>query len=233
MQIYKKINPIRVISFDLDDTLYNNHPIINAAVKAQLDYLNELTLWQQQPTNFWMQCRDTVANLQPEIVDDVTAWRQQTLRFALQKIGYSPQDVEHHAVNAYQAFADARSQIVVDEQVLSLLNQLKQQYKVVAITNGNVDVERFNLKGMFDLVLMAGRDGKAKPHADLFNQAAQHFDVPLNSILHVGDSLDTDVQGANNSGCMSVWLDNQAISYQYKGLAHIAITDVLALKVIV
>lgn len=233
MQIYKKINPIRIVSFDLDDTLYNNHPIIKTAIQAQLNYLNELTIWQQQPANFWSHCRDAVASQHPEIIDDVTAWRQHTLRFALQKIGYSAQDVEHHATQAYQAFAEARSQIIVNEPVLSLLNRLKQQYKVIAITNGNVDVERFNLKGIFDLVLMAGRDGKAKPHADLFNHAAQYFDVPLNSILHVGDSLDTDVQGANNAGCMSVWLDNQAIGYQYKGLAHITITDVLALKMIV
>lgn len=38
----RAISPIQVLSFDLDDTLYNNHPIIKAAVQAQIDYLNAL-----------------------------------------------------------------------------------------------------------------------------------------------------------------------------------------------
>ena len=44
----RAISPFTVLSFDLDDTLYNNHPILTAAVQAQINYLNALPNWQAQ-----------------------------------------------------------------------------------------------------------------------------------------------------------------------------------------
>lgn len=83
---------------------------------------------------------------------------------------------------------------------------------------------------MFELVLQAGPHGKAKPHSALFDSAAKKLEVPHKEILHIGDSLDTDVQGANNAGCQSVWLNNQATQYRYQGLADIEISNIMALN---
>lgn len=232
MQIFKKLTEIKAISFDLDDTLYDNRPIIIAAVKAQNDYLKQLTRWPTT-TDFWHNCREQVAKQFPQLIDDVTSWRQHALYFGLVQAGYTQNEAKHHAQLAYKAFADARSNIIVSDNVLALLKALKTRFKIIAITNGNVDVEQFNLKGYFDLVLMAGRDGKAKPNSELFKLAAQHFNLNLENILHVGDSLDTDVQGANNAGCMSAWLENQFTPYNYKGLAHITIQDINELQQLV
>ena len=44
----RAIAPVSVLSFDLDDTLYDNRPIIKAAVQAQTDYLNTLPGYQHQ-----------------------------------------------------------------------------------------------------------------------------------------------------------------------------------------
>ncbi|MBB1507103.1 MAG: HAD superfamily hydrolase (TIGR01549 family) [Pseudoalteromonas rhizosphaerae] len=226
----RAISPFTVLSFDLDDTLYNNHPIITAAVQAQINYLNALPNWQAQGKDYWQQCREQALLDNPELVDNVTQWRKSTLRTALAKLGYQNAELEHHANNAYQAFADARSQIVVDDKVLDLLSQLSKRYRLIAITNGNVEIERFNLNGVFELVLQAGIHGKAKPHTTMFEQAAAALGVPTQHILHVGDSLDTDVQGAHNAGCQSLWLNDQPAKYAYKGLADIEITDIQALK---
>lgn len=229
VQIFKKLNEIKAISFDLDDTLYDNRPIIIAAVQAQNDYLKQLDLWPKT-AEFWHDCRNQVIVEQPHLIDNVTMWRQCALYFGLKQIGYCDADAKHHANMAYQAFAEARSNIIVADEVLLLLKALRTRFKIIAITNGNVDVDQFNLKGHFDLVLMAGRDGKAKPHPELFDLAARHFDLSLGHILHVGDSLDTDVQGANIAGCMSAWLENQFTPYRYKGLAHLTIKEISELQ---
>ena len=225
----RAISPFSVLSFDLDDTLYDNRPIITAAVQAQIDYLNALPGYKKQGPQFWQQCRELAALQQPELIDDVTQWRKHTLRLVLSELGFKDDDIEHHANKAYQAFADERSNITVSEDVLILLDKLSQHYKLIAITNGNVEVDRFNLKGKFELVLQAGFHGKAKPHTTLFDQAATHLRIKNSDILHIGDSLDSDVQGANNAGCQSVWLNNQAQTYAYKGLADIEITNIHAL----
>ncbi|MGO2010471.1 MAG: HAD-IA family hydrolase [Pseudoalteromonas sp.] len=226
----RAISPFSVLSFDLDDTLYNNHPIIKAAVQAQMDYLNTLPKWQAQGKQYWQQCREQAVKQQPGLVDDVTLWRKATLRVGLGKMGLTANEVEHHATVAYQAFADARSQITVSDEVLSLLTKLAKQYRLIAITNGNVEIDKFNLRGIFELVLQAGINGKAKPHTAMFEQASKQLNVAPQNILHIGDSLDTDVQGAHNAGCQSVWLNNQQANYAYRGLADVEITDIQALQ---
>lgn len=226
----RAISPFSVLSFDLDDTLYNNRPIIKAAVQAQFDYLNSLTQWQAQGRHYWQQCRDQAAQSNPALIDNVTLWRKHTLMLGLSKIGYQDAELEYHVNNAYKAFTDARSNIVVSDQVLELLSQLAKQYRLIAITNGNADVEQFNLKGVFELVLQAGMHGKAKPHPTMFEQACAYLNVAPQQILHIGDSLDSDVHGAHNAGCQSVWLNDQHINYAYKGLPDIEIANVFALK---
>lgn len=217
------------MSFDLDDTLYSNHPIIKAAVKAQQNYLNALPDYQEQGPKYWQLCRELAVIQNPDLADDVTKWRKHTLRLALSKLGFTADEVEHHANAAYNAFADARSNIIVSDDVLNLLDNLAKHFTLVAITNGNVEIERFNLHNKFSLVLQAGMHGKAKPHSTLFDKAAEHLNVAKSEILHIGDSLDTDVQGANNAGCQSVWLNDQGANYAYKGLADIEIANIHAL----
>lgn len=225
----RAIHTPKVLSFDLDDTLYNNHPIIKSALDAQQQYLNTLPAWREQPKDFWLTCRSQVIKAQPELVHDVTALRQHALRHAMKQI----KEDEQHADLAYQAFADARSKVNVSESVLTLLARLSKHFKLIAITNGNVEVSRFNLKDQFEFVLLAGPDGRAKPYPDLFNLAAKKLNIESKDIMHIGDSLDTDVQGANCAGCQSVWLNNQGIEYRYKGLADMEITDIHELKTLV
>ncbi|MFL3651232.1 MAG: HAD-IA family hydrolase [Pseudoalteromonas sp.] len=225
----RALRPFSVMSFDLDDTLYNNHPIIKAAVKAQQDYLSALPSYLEQGPKYWQQCRNEAVLQSPDLADNVTKWRQHTLRLALSKLNLNADDIEHHANAAYNAFADARSKIVVSDDVLKLLDNLAEHFTLIAITNGNVEIEHFNLHNKFSLVLQAGMHGKAKPHKTLFDKAATHFDIPKSEILHIGDSLDTDVQGANNAGCQSVWLNDQGATYAYKGLADVEIANIHAL----
>lgn len=224
----KAISPIKVISFDLDDTLYDNRPIIKNAIQAQQTYLSNITEWAEQPGDFWRTCRNEYAQQNPEIINDVTLWRQKALLWGLQTLKVN--NASYHAEQAYNAFAQARSNIEVSVEVLDLLAALRKKYKVIAITNGNVDVSKFNLKNSFDLVLQAGPDGKAKPESDMFERACKVLKVSASDILHVGDSLDSDVQGANLAGCPSVWLTNTFTTYRYKGLANIEIDHILELS---
>ncbi|MBH0073082.1 HAD-IA family hydrolase [Pseudoalteromonas sp. NZS127] len=226
----RAIAPVSVLSFDLDDTLYDNRPIIKAAVQAQTDYLNTLPGYQHKGLQQWLHCRDCALQQQPKLIEDITQWRLQTLGLLLAKQGFNADDAKHFASAAYKVFAQVRSNITVTDDVLNLLDKLATRFTLIAITNGNADVSQFNLNNKFNLVLQAGLHGKAKPHNNLFDQAATHLQVPHKAILHIGDSLDSDVQGANNAGCQSVWLNNQAANYTYKGLADIEITNINALS---
>ena len=73
----RALSPVTVLSFDLDDTLYNNHPIIKSALQAQADYLAKLPEWPTNDTQYWLYCRDKALALDPSLIDDVTRWRSE------------------------------------------------------------------------------------------------------------------------------------------------------------
>ncbi len=230
MKFNRGLHTIKAISFDLDDTLYDNRPIIKAAVEAQMAYLASLPLWPKESETYWHACRSEALTLEPGLDSDMTRWRLTALRLGLEKAGYDPQQALHHSQQAFAAFVDKRSQIQVSDEILAMLSRLAERYPLIAITNGNVEVDRFNLKNRFQFVLQAGPDGLAKPHPDMFIEAVRRLQIEPRHLLHVGDSLDSDIRGANDAGCMSLWLRGDVANSRYKGLPHAEIDDILELR---
>ncbi|CCQ11382.1 2-haloalkanoic acid dehalogenase [Pseudoalteromonas luteoviolacea B = ATCC 29581] len=230
MRFNRAIGTIKAISFDLDDTLYDNRPIIKAAVNAMLNHVKQFPQWVAAGEHFWRDCRRAALEQDETLEGDVTRWRQVALHYAFRELGFNEHDIKTHANAAYQAFAEARSKIEVSDEVLQLLSQLRQKYSLIAITNGNVEVDEFNLKDCFDFVLLAGKDGSAKPNPDLYLSACQRLAIAPDQLLHIGDSLDTDVLGALVAGCRSGWLINNFTQYQSKSLPDFEFNDIRALS---
>ncbi|MBF0750858.1 MULTISPECIES: HAD-IA family hydrolase [unclassified Pasteurella] len=205
MKFYRNLQPFKVISFDLDDTLYDNHDVIRTAVSRFVQFTQDLT---QCPTfeTEWLDWKERIAQENPLLSEDVTAWRKEALHQFLKAQGKSAVEIDRTLVRSMNEFLHWRHQIDVPQDSLNVLNQLKTGYKLGAITNGNVDPLRIGLS-QFDLILRGGEHGKAKPHKDLFQQTARYFNVLPQEILHVGDNLTTDVQGAIQAGCQAVWIN--------------------------
>jgi 2-haloalkanoic acid dehalogenase type II len=48
-----------------------------------------------------------------------------------------------------------------------------------------------------------------KPRSEMFNEALRRYKLDKSEVLHVGDSLTSDVQGAQNFGIKAVWLNRK------------------------
>ncbi|OOF59532.1 HAD-IA family hydrolase [Rodentibacter myodis] len=205
MKFYRNLQPFKVISFDLDDTLYDNREVIRTAVAKFLQYVQDLT---QCPTleKEWLEQKEKIALENPLLSEDVTEWRKETLRQLLIKKGKNSAEIDRTLPLAMQEFLYWRHQIHLPQETSVVLNALKKDYKLSVITNGNVDPSLIGLPP-FDLILRGGEHGRAKPHEDLFHQTADYFNVTPQEILHVGDNLTTDVQGAIQAGCQAVWIN--------------------------
>ncbi|MCV5942411.1 5-amino-6-(5-phospho-D-ribitylamino)uracil phosphatase YigB, partial [Escherichia coli] len=82
---------------------------------------------------------------QPELKSDVTLWRLVQLQQAFSQVGYD-EDAAHAAAKAAVDVAlDWRSRFEVPQQSLDVLEELAQHFPLVAITNGNVDLDRIGL----------------------------------------------------------------------------------------
>jgi len=208
MKFYRPLKPFKAISFDLDDTLYDNHPIIKKAEADFITYLNtsypelsELTAHQ------WGLYKKHLANEFPALVEDVSLWRIEILKRIMTIYGISEYKAVEYAPTAFAEFLRLRSDFSVPTASLTLLEKLAEHYPVIAITNGNVDEKQIGLDDKFEFILKAGGGFKAKPQHDLFTEAANRLDIEVSDILHIGDHLISDVFGAQNNGAQAVWLN--------------------------
>ncbi|MCG3722309.1 5-amino-6-(5-phospho-D-ribitylamino)uracil phosphatase YigB [Vibrio cincinnatiensis] len=209
MHFYRQLQPIQAMTFDLDDTLYDNHPVIR-----HLEQQIAQWLYQHHPVTatqsmaWWNQLKWQLASEDPWLNHDVTLWRFEQIRQGLHRLGYSPSQAKQAAEEAIEEVLRLRNLVTVPTLTHQVLRSLAQKRPLVAITNGNVDVEKIGLSDYFQRVLKAGPDGRAKPYPDLFCKARQFLQLPASAILHVGDHLVTDVQGAKENGFQACWYND-------------------------
>lgn len=93
------------------------------------------------------------------------------------------------------------------------LDKLRNQFTLVVITNGPefsqvVKVDRVKLREKVDHVIIGGQEPEQKPAVSIFDKALALAGCEKHEVIHVGDSLEADIQGANNAGVDSVWISH-------------------------
>lgn len=219
MRFYRRLAPFKAISFDLDDTLYDNHPVIRKAERALQDYLKQ-TIPQSRDLGrpFWLQQRAICLKLQPDLKNDVTALRLATLQQGMVALGYSPQDASDKAHAAVDYFLSHRNQVSIADSVLQLLAKLSAQYPLVAISNGNVGIDKIGIDDYFSHRFFAGNGNLQKPHPDMFEQTCNSLAIKPAELLHIGDCTHADIFGAMRAGCQTIWIDNANFAIKKKPL---------------
>lgn len=95
-----------------------------------------------------------------------------------------------------------------------MLALLRERFRIALITNGPSDLQRrkvahFDLAARVDWILVSGELGIEKPDRAIFQHALDLAGVAADRAAHVGDSLDSDVAGANRAGLLSVWVETR------------------------
>ena len=79
------------------------------------------------------------------------------------------------------------------------------------LSNGNTYPERCGLEDYFDFVVFAQDVKVEKPDPKIFEITAQQAGCEFSQLMHVGDSLENDVAGAQNVGAPAVWLNRDGV----------------------
>jgi len=207
MRFYRPVGLISAITFDLDDTLYDNRPVILRTEQESLLFVQQYhpSLNALENTDL-KRIRQSLLLAEPEIYHDVTEWRRRAVERAMLDAGLTVDEAAEGAQAAMQHFAKWRSRVDVPQETHETLAKLAEKWPLVAITNGNAQPALFGLADSFEFVLRAGPDGRAKPFNDMYHLAAERLNIPLGEILHVGDDLTTDVAGAIRCGMQACWI---------------------------
>jgi putative hydrolase of the HAD superfamily len=199
------VQSIRAITLDLDDTLWEIGPVISRA---------ETELWQWLTTNYpripqrvsphdMLQLRLEIANEYPDKSHDFRFLRRRTLARIAVDSGYGEEIVEA----AFEVFDIARNRIEFFPDVLPALEVLSKNFRLVAVTNGNANLTKIGIRHLFHDVVTAVDTGFAKPAEPIFAEAVRRAGVSRDSILHVGDHPENDVDGAKSAGLWSAWMN--------------------------
>jgi len=235
MHFYRSFNPIKALTFDLDDTLYDNTPFMAKAEAALMDVLQQYEPLQHIQLSDFNRVKQHVLIDEPDIYHDVLIWRAAAIRRFLMLNGITDNHkLEQITDLAMDEFVVWRNKITVPSESLNTLNALAQKFPLAVITNGNADIAKIGLEQYFQFSLRGGADGLSKPYHDMFTLASDRLNIPLNHILHVGDNLYADVQGAINSGMQACWINEFDIDLYQQRLArvvpHIEITQLSELN---
>jgi putative hydrolase of the HAD superfamily len=243
MKLYRRLTEIKAISFDLDDTLYSNKPVMQAIEKKMIAYFSDLPILQKfMPNqhkllnaNFWYQFRKQAILKQPDLAHDVVQVRLVSYQLGFISLGLAADVAQQQAQAALDYFIELRSDFTVPEQSKKLLAKLSEKFPLVAISNGNVDTKTLGLSHYFQHIYHAGWqvDGsllKQKPASDMFTLACQQLDIKPSELLHVGDCGRADIQGALRAGCQTAWISCYDVGMPITVLPHIELNKLNLLQ---
>lgn len=102
--------------------------------------------------------------------------------------------------------------VVVYRDVEPVLSSLKTYFKLGLLTNGAPDLQRWKiftsgLENYFDAIVISGEFGAGKPDRPVFEWLLSLLDASSRTSLMVGDSLQSDVRGAQGAGMKAAWLN--------------------------
>ena len=202
---------IEVITFDLDNTLWDVDPALLRAEAVQREWLVEHrpgAIENYDHEGLW-EFKKSVWKRHPQLLHHVSQMRVQMLLELQLAAGYSESESRVGAEKAFDAFLQERHKVVLYEEALGVLEQLASRYTLGALTNGNADIYKTDAGEYFDFAFLAEDVGASKPHPEMFHAALERAGVSPREIVHVGDNPEHDIQGAINVGMRTVWMNSQ------------------------
>lgn len=197
---------IKVIAFDLDDTLWEVTPIILRAETKLNQWLQLNVSALTYSVEDMRHLRREVLEKDPALAGRITELRRRVIEEAMRKSGIGASEATRLSRDAIEVFLHARNQIELYDGALETIRELSQAYVLGVLTNGNADVRRLGLADYFDFAFSAEDVGAPKPQANLFNAALLKTGAHPAEMVYVGDDPLLDMDPANRLGINTIWV---------------------------
>lgn len=193
------------VLFDLDDTLCefvqsSEALLADSFAAIGVDPFFTLPEYQRRYSDYFDGC-ETIEDLRTACFADLAADR-----------GFDP-DTGRALAAVYSSRRDYSVEALPDAS--QVLGKLNATYALGLVTNGRPSIQTPKLDElpfteMFDVVVFAGHETAPKPNPEPFHRALDQLSIDPNRAVFVGNSLDSDVRGANTAGLRSVWLTDDS-----------------------
>ncbi len=200
---------VKLITFDLDNTLWDVDSVIRKAENSLRAWLLEEVpeVVTRYPPEAMIELRTTLLQDNPQWRHNLSRLREELLYQAIRRSGYGEREARKHAADAFAVFLDARHEVEYFAGALEALAELARDFTLGALTNGNADIGKLNLDRYFSFGYSAASVGVGKPAPDIFHAALRHANASATETIHIGDHLIDDIHGANEVGMHTIWVN--------------------------
>ena len=222
---------ISTILWDVDGTLLDFIAAEKAAIKT---LFGEFNLGQ---------CSDEMIKRYSEI--NKTYWQRlergeitkQEVLVGRFKEFFKSEGIDISVVEEFNSLYQLRlgDTIVYHDDSLDIIKSLQDRVRQYVVSNGTVEAQskKLRLSGLGELVdgiFLSEHIGVEKPNIEFFDKVLEEIKpADRSSILIVGDSLTSDIQGGNNAGIVTCWYnplgdkapDKYRIDYEISDLHQI------------
>jgi len=204
------VRSITTISFDGDATLWDFDKVMRhslSVARAELRRRVPMPACSALTIEKMIEIRNGVAADLQGVTVDLEEVRLQAFRRTLAYVGHTDEALAEELNARYlrHRFED----IELYSDVVPALDALGSGYPLGLLSNGNGYPDRCGLPDRFGFVVFAQDVGVAKPDPAMFHEACRQAGCAPDVLVHVGDSLRTDVAGSNGVGAVSVWLNRE------------------------
>ena len=203
---------ISTISFDGDMTLWDFLKVMRHSLKQTL---TELRKHVQTPraskltVDEMIAIRDQLAEEAKGEIWSLLEIRRRAFEKTLEYVGHPDKDLAAHLNTIYRKHRYGDIELYPD--VIPTFDALAPHFKLGLLSNGNTYPENCGLDGRFAFVVFSQDVQVEKPDPKIFQITAERAGCDLTEMLHVGDSLKSDVMGAKNVGMPTVWLNREGL----------------------
>ena len=208
---------IRLITFDLDETLWGGTEVVLRAETKMVKWVSEkVPTFTEQYRTRAADIRATTLTKRPRIHYDFNKIRVAVVEEILQECGVQPGEACDIASAALCIFHGYRNKLQLNEDAVALLDELRESYLLASISNGTSEVHRSPLKNHFELSVYARNMGTRKPDPAMFEIVLSHTKTLPQQAIHVGDHPIEDLEVAKRVGMYTI----QYFTGQYAHSPH-------------
>ena len=203
---------ITTISFDGDATLWDFERVMRHSLSISLDELRRRVpgpASRELTVDRMIEIRNTVAAEFKGKTVNLEEIRVHAFRRTVHSVGCADNDLaaDLNALYLKHRFED----VELYPDVIVTLDVLRPRFTLGLLSNGNGYPERCGLPGRFTFVVFSQDVGVEKPDPGIFAAACKQAACKPGELMHVGDSLVSDVAGARGAGAISVWLNRDGV----------------------
>jgi putative hydrolase of the HAD superfamily len=228
-----KVEMIKTVFFDLDNTIFDHTRAEQSALKILLGSSPEIFASVDQEKFLQTYHKINLELWKKMAQGGITPQRLKVLRFKL-----TFEALQIHSANAEQ-MSQKYLEIYMNQcftfpNIKQILEYLRPKYELGILSNGFANIQERKLSNLklaayFKYFIYSGNVGAMKPYPKIFQEAMRIAQAQPHEIAYVGDSYEDDIKGAKAVGWYAILYDPHNHSNN-PDLADFVISDLLELK---